>query len=982
MFIIQQTPCLICGNKNLLNEMQLLVDAKKIQQANLTMDGKTVWHGEISAGKQNITFYIPEPQKAFNAHFVLSGFGEYDFFVTVPRKWEIHVVQLSHHDPGYTDIPSHVLEESTRWLQQALDDMDARDSYTDDDRYRIVIEQSYSLKRFLDTASPKDRARMIERIRKGDVEVTAFYANLISEILSPEEMLRALYPSEEIARKTGVPIVAAEHNDIPGFSWGYCTALCRAGIKLFVPGLPEYYTWGNSGLSSFWDKDKIFGNSLPGAFWWESQEGDSILFWSNNSGCGGDNDPTMPSLLPMLKTLEENGWQHSVLRWVVQGATRDNSPYIPAYADYIKKWNEKYAYPHLVCSTETKFYNAFIKKLNVELPVFRGGVDGQDYPTASTSQMSSSAVNRENHTLYRNAELLYTLAQDDKEMYDQSSRLKSAINDMLMADEHAFGFTYPACKGHRASFWEHGVYSMRANADAHDVLAKSMASVADRVKTSFDGFRLTVFNMSGTAGNYAVSAPLRDPDNSGTEIHKSSETGLLRMYELNKRMQVHPQGELLECKFMLCDAETGENIPYSLKKIKWNDPSELSGLRDGTGAGTNRIGFFEDPTGAALEIHCTLGLPAYGYRTLNLMPCKEVAAVEERRAEKHIENEYYRISFNDKGVTRITDLSDGKEFFDKKCEYTPCTLLVRNGNEKEVSEMRILSISATENDVESVLTINGVADGVYEIVCRCTLANKVDNIRLDFRVVKNEKPLQTLFVCFPFRGTGVKYQGAFFETKPAADSLPGSHSDALSVQDYVYCEDSDILWNSSNAPVVYLSHLWEGYLSPAHRCIADKRYHKPQMEKDFDTGHIYSLLTGNNSGTNFFPSQLSSANFTFMFARRHGREPSAWGAAANSGIYTILTDRSRGELPLKAEFLKADGVRVLALKTAEDKNGYILRLINDTTENKTVPVSVWGKRIKLIAECDALERDISELDGNTVKIPVGKFVTVRFIINH
>ena len=196
MFIIQQTPCLICGNKNLLNEMQLLVDAKKIQQANLTMDGKTVWHGEISAGKQNITFYIPEPQKAFNAHFVLSGFGEYDFFVTVPRKWEIHVVQLSHHDPGYTDIPSHVLEESTRWLQQALDDMDARDSYTDDDRYRIVIEQSYSLKRFLDTASPKDRARMIERIRKGDVEVTAFYANLISEILSPEEMLRALYPSE------------------------------------------------------------------------------------------------------------------------------------------------------------------------------------------------------------------------------------------------------------------------------------------------------------------------------------------------------------------------------------------------------------------------------------------------------------------------------------------------------------------------------------------------------------------------------------------------------------------------------------------------------------------------------------------------------------------------------------------------------------------------------------------------------------------
>lgn len=977
-FEIRQTPCLLQGDKGLLNEMHLIVNNDKEIETTLLLDNEAIWHGCLGIGEQTVAFYIPEPKQAFRGEFLLTGVGEFSLDIHIPRRWEVHVIQLSHHDPGYTDIPSHVLEESTRWLKQAIDDMEAREAYIGDDRYRIVIEQTYTLQRFLDTANPQDRARMIAHIQKGDVEVTALYANLISEILSPEEMLRALYPSERIAKETGVPILTAEHNDIPGFSWGYCTALCRAGIKFFVPGLPEYYTWGNEGLSSFWDAEKIFGNRHPGAFWWESQEGDRILFWSNNSGCGGLNDPKMPTLLSTLTRLEEDDWPHSVLRWPVQSADRDNSPYTPAYADYIKEWNAKYAYPRLICSTETKFYNAFIEKLDVELPVYRGGVDGQDYPTASTSQMSTSAVARENHALYRHAEFLYTIARDDEKMYNQDVRLEGALKDMLMADEHAYGFTYPACKGHRASFWEHGVYAMRANADIHDVLAKSMASIADRVKTDFDGFRLTIFNTSGIAGNYAICAPLRDPDNCGTEIHTSTHTGLLRMYQLNTRMQVHPQDGFLEGKFILRDTLTGENIPYVLEKVQWDEPKELAGLRAGIGAGTNRMGFFENPAGTALEIHCTLSLPAYGYRTLELIPCSEIATEKSTETMEYIENEYYRIRFNEKGLIGITDLSDGSELFDDTFQNMPCAILVKNGNEQVVSQMHVLSVAAIKNTVESTLTLRAMADGVYEIVLRFQLSKGVDGIRLDMRIVKNEKPLQTIFLAFPFKGTGIRYQGTLFDGKPATMLLPGSHSDAIAVQDWVYCEGSDIVWNSANAPIVYLSHLWEGYISPAHRCVAEKKYHKPLQEDDFNTGYIYSLLTCNNFGTNFFPSQLSSANFTFTFAKRHNRELSAWGASVNMAPTTILTDRSRGELPSSAELLKIEGVRVLAFKKAEDKRGYILRLRNDGSKNVNIPIKIWNREIKLMAECDVLERDIDELSGNIVNISAGKMKTVRF----
>ncbi len=977
-FEIQQTPCLVEKDGSLWNELRLSVCSDSETNTALSMNGSLVWQGTLKTGEQTVPFLIPEPTEAFDARFALDGVGEFILQLQVPRHWEVHIVQISHHDPGYTDVPSHVLEEGTRWLTNALADMAEREHYGEDERYRIVIEQAYTLQRFFETASPDACEQMKARIRCGDVEVTALFANLISEILSPEEMLRALYPSQKIAQETGIPIVCAKHNDIPGFSWGYCTALCRAGIKFFSPGLPEYYRWGYKGLSSFWDTDAIFGGQVPGAFWWESPEGDRILFWSGNSGCGGTCDLSLPNLIPTLSKLERDGWKHSVFRMTVQGANRDNAPYSPGFADTIREWNRKYAFPHLICSTESRFYHAFMEKLDTELPVFRGGVDGQDYPTASTSQMESSAVARETHALLRHAEILYSLAQDDAEMYDQTARLDSAMEDMLMADEHAYGFTYPASKGQRASFWEHGVYAMRANADAHDVLAKSMASIADRVKTTFDGFRLTVFNTSGMEGNFAVIAPMRDPDNCGTELHRSKKSGLLRIYELNNRMQVHPQDDYLQGKFILRDAETGEKIPYAIESVHWDDPAELSGLRAGIAAGTRRMGLFEDPSGAALEIHCTMKLPAYGYRTLELVPCEEPAACERNQTVDVIENEYYRIRFDETGILGITDLVDKTELFDENSEYAPCRILVRNGNDAHVSPMKVVSTETWQNTVESVLLVRAEADGLYDIVCRFTLSKGVDQVAMDVRVVKNEKPLQTIFVSFPFRGTGVRYQGTLFEGKPARMSLPGAHTDAIAVQDYVACEGSGIVWNSANAPIVYLSHLWDGYISPAHRCISDPRYHAPLKPEDFDTGHIYSMLTCNNFGTNFFPSQLGSAVFSYTFGGLHGRKPAEWGAAAKMRPTTILTDRSRGEFPESAQLINAQGVQILALKPAEDKNGYILRLKNDTASDAVVPVSVWGREIRLLTECDVVERNIRVLSGNTVTVPAGKIATVRF----
>ena len=449
---LRQTPCIRRASLGGGNLFLAGVDAPA-GNYEILVNGSTVWNGRLSGYSETVELYLPAPTGEESWHFLLRGTGvEAGRILSVkPRRhWEVHIVQFSHHDPGYTDIPSHVLEDSAVLLREALDHLDEREDWPEEARPRIVIEQTYSLYEFLRRSDPADRERMFRHIRAGNVEVTAFWANLISEILSPEECIRALYPAHAIEKITGVPVVSAEHNDITGFTWGYATALARAGVKYFIPNLPLYYSWGVKGYESFWDEEAVFGRKGPGAFWWESPEGQRIFLWCNNNGCVEATDPSLSTLTEELEYLEDSGWPYSIMRRQVRGADHDNSKYITGYSDTVKTWNEKYETPHLICSTEKRFCEAFLENLTTPLPVRRGGVDGQDYPIASTSQMASSSLSRETHAVIRAAEILSSAACSD------ARQLPSAMEDMLMADEHAFGMGDNASPKHLASWWEIG----------------------------------------------------------------------------------------------------------------------------------------------------------------------------------------------------------------------------------------------------------------------------------------------------------------------------------------------------------------------------------------------------------------------------------------------------------------------------------------------------------------------------------------------
>ncbi len=940
MFTIRQTPCFIDDGGILKNELLVTSSEALSCPASLTMDGAVIWSGTAKAD-QEFAVYIPEIASLGEHRFTLGG-CEITVSLRPQRKWEVHLVQFSHHDPGYTDTASHVLWESAEQLREALDHLDARADYPEEARPRIVVEQAYSLYEFFRRSDPDDRGRMLRHIQAGNVEVTAFWANLISELLSPEECLRAMYPAKAVEDMTGVPIVTAEHNDITGFTWGYATALCRAGVKYFMPNLPLYYSWGYEGYESFWDEEAIFGRTGPGAFWWESPEGDRIFTWCNNNGCLEETEPSLPTLTQQLTDLENSNWPHRVFRLQVRGEYKDNSKFINGYSDTAKAWNEKYAWPKLICSTEKRFCEAFLDQLTVELPVWRGGVDGQDYPVASTSQMESSSVAREDHGLFRAAEIANALTPEASDL-----RLGRSVENMLMADEHAYGANTPDSFMQLASWWEHGAYAPRAYYDLDQTLQASAEILAKGSRADGDVPRITVLNLSGAPGRQPVSV-------SGRPLDLKYLTGSL----------------------YLKDAATGEIIPCGLKKLNWDDPVLMAGARAGVGAGTKRMGLFDPPTTVGYTLEFTSPeLPPYGLRTLELHQ-SEAAPRAEAPLQGAIQNEFYKITFDDHGLLDVEDLVEHRSLLDATCPHTLCQLLIRYANDTPVPAA-VTSVTAKQDAAGETVTLRYSGEGLDHARVDVTLRPGVDNVYVAARIGKNAIPLQSLYLAFPFAGTGLRYQSVLHETAPAADVLPGSQSDTLAVQDWVHVQGSDLYWNSGNAPVVSLSHLWEGYISPAHRCIMTPPPHPALKPAQYDTGWIYSVLTCNNFGTNFYTSQLSSAVYHYTFAAARGREKYAWGAAAARPAYAVITIGPAGvETPVR-ELLDVPGLRVITLKRAENKNGLILRLQNDTDCDVTAPVTILGAPVTILAECDVLERDLNLLSGNAVTVKAGKLATIR-----
>ena len=965
--------------------------------------------GVVASGTAAYEAYLPdirEPKEVWLGLWAGDTLRDERTLDWEPQKhWKVYLIQYAHHDLGYTDLPSNVIEEYDGFMDQVLGFCEETENWPQDDaRFRYLCEQAWSVVHYVENRPKEVVERLAHFMRNGQIEVTALFGNQTLELCGHEELVRLLYPSFRFKREYGIEISSAEHNDVPGFPWGLASVLAGAGVRYFSPGVPFWYFGrGEDRVHPLWDMEEALTLETPAACWWEGPDGSRVLLWSDFHGYGEwqpyNYDEAVTRLPGMLGGLDERGYPYDMVSYTLRGGHRDNAPPSLRYAYIVREWNSRWAYPHLVNTTNKPFLEAFERRYGNTLKTLRGDVPGTDYPVAATCTPKETAVDRNAHDWLMTAEKLATLASLFADYEYPRAVIDKAYRETFTYDLHCWGLSHVGGPAQDAHWSENGDRAYRAAALAHDVMLKAANKLVDEITCPEDAFYFTVFNPLSYERTDLVRVPLRPWGSCSMPMHwrdpvdahpwPSHVSG-----RAIGRGVVDPPASLLAQPFKLIDAGTGESVIYQVAEV--TDPQAASPWA----AERVAMGKFEKGTDHTHDIvFVAEGLPPMGYKTYRIVPCEEWPkfAIQFTATDTTIENRFYRLALDAESgaIASLHDNELGRELVDENAPHGFGQMIIRSSETAEEELARISEAKLVEaGPVFATLRLRGATSCCPRVTQEITLYNGLKRVDFNARILRDSTPMVEVYFAFPFHvdDPQFRFEAANAVTEPTRDQWPGSNTDYYAVQHWadVFGDEGGVVWTAVDTPIAEFGGLWPGYMSSAHHGVRGPGYGHPFLRPgELDRGYIYSLVSYNNFRTNFINVHPGEFLVRYAFGSHEGdwREGRAsefgWSAANPPLAVWMKGPRTGGSLPPTASFCQVDApnVLVLTLKKAEDGNGYILRMVE--TEGKATKVKVTVPHVQLlhVFETNLVEENqrILPVAGHTVETAVGPFAlaTIR-----
>ena len=969
--------------------------------------------GAIPTGESELEVLAPELCRPTQVTWQLedgsNSVSAIDMLWQPQRHWEIHLVHGSHHDLGYTDIPSNVLREHDRHLEQVLDYCDQTADWPGDVRFRYTVEQAWSILHFLEHACDETRTRAVRLMRQGRIEVTALMGNQTSELCGHEEQIRLLYPAFRLKRRYRVPIETAELNDIPGVSWGLITVLSGAGIRYFAPAIPDYFAWGDTTCHYIWDESRVLRRGDKGAFWWEGPDGSRVLLWYGGPSIAGPAlwtySQTESVLSEHLGSLTQGDYPYDLVRCKFHGGMRDNAPPDVRLSMIAREWNERWAYPRLIVSTNARFFRALERTAGRNLAVLRGDLPNTDYTMGALSTAKETGINRLAHDALTTAEKLATCATMVSDYEYPSKTLAEAYDCALLFDEHTWGMSHPMGPAQAANRAQKVELAYRAAALAHDILCKSANKIADQVSLTDEGYHIVVANPLAYRRTDLVRVQAAPAGPCGQPMYWRHEAdGQVRLAPGTaigrKVLQLPP--DLFEAPFDLVDLSTGHSAPCQI--IRLDDP--LAARPDA--ARRWSLGNTETTSHASLNhsrghlfelAFLAEDVPSLGYKTYRIVPgiAPHHGAGSLSVGDTWLENRFYRIELDHASgrIASIWDKELSRELVDEEAQHGVNQLVVRALPNGALSESAHGAISRGESGpVLASLAVRSTAVGCPQLTQEITLYESIKRIDFCNRLLRDATPLLEHYFAFPFgmRHPQFRYEASNAVVAPIVDQLPGANSHAYPMQHWVSVRDAEagITWSSLESPVVQLGGLCPLPVSQAHHAVAPPGYGSEFLRDpaQLQRGHIYSCAMVSNWRTNFDPVQVGDMLFRYSLTSHPGdwRESRAWqpGWAASTPLEpTCVMGPQMGTLGVIESFLELDQPNVLLLtaKLAEDGDGIILRFAETAGEDSQVRIHLPRIDIGQAIATNLVEEDRRTLDYDrhnvTLRIPAHGIATVR-----
>lgn len=323
---------------------------------------------------------------------------------------DIVVVFKMHVDIGYTDWAEGVLQKYTgSMLDETLNSIEVTSHLPKNEQFVWTIP-GWPLKYMLENCPADKKLKLENAVVSGRIIPHALPLTFETEACDLENLVRGLAITSDINAEFGLPEARdAKLTDVPSHSRVLPTVLKNAGIDFLHLGC-------NPGSVS---------PEVPRLFWWQGPDGSKLLtlYWAEYYGSG---------ILP------PKDWPHKT--WLAMIHTHENSgaPYPDEVAELLKIAKEQIPDVNIKIGRLSDFYDLLMKE-KPNLPVVNGDMP-DTWIHGYMSMPRETKLSKELQRKTYNTEILNSqMNQWGMVSKSVSPIIKSAVENMLLYDEHTFG---------------------------------------------------------------------------------------------------------------------------------------------------------------------------------------------------------------------------------------------------------------------------------------------------------------------------------------------------------------------------------------------------------------------------------------------------------------------------------------------------------------------------------------------------------------
>lgn len=801
------------------------------------------------------------------------------------KKWKVYYAAVSHQDLSFETyfqyIRRGVREEG---LDLALKYCRETDDWEDDCKFRWNVETSEPILRWANKRDIKDVEELVSRIKEGRIELGAIHNTISSQMAGYEVLARTFYmPNRYVVDKLGIdPAKVAIINDVTGITRSWPLYSKEANIP--------YLKHGSNTPNCLDDL-----RSLP-VFNWKSNDGDTAggVLCQTGSYYSEDklNDWTEEEMEKMIKRHETPEWAYDC---ILAYDSHDFALPTLDNAKKIREWNKKYAYPRVICSLISSYFDDVISQKDKAyiMDVDKDAPDCWDDQDAADSELLSLA--RRTTSRLSTAEKLSTIAMTTSTGGSPDKELYQAYHGLVSYHEHNNGVIH----GGNHQFYETDKEMNRrlvkeASAFTDSVMCKTLPRLNSLIKTKKNS--IIVYNSLNWKRNDIVTINKKDLPNN-----------------ING--------------FSLIDISSGKQIPVQ----------KLS---------NGNIIFYAD------------NIPSMGYKVYNIFPLSEENKINSLSLENTLENDYYKIELDRKKniISHIYDKTLKCDIIDHDSPYALGEYIYYDHFQKKYLKTEFEKIEYIKGDIADEIQIYQKAYLAKNLKLTVTVYHNLKKIDFSLTLDKlsNEEPLvgswnrrflEAMFCAIPVKVPNFihNHELAGAVTQPGNPNMQLNSAEAAyyAIQHFADASNDKMGVTVSTIDAALVEY---GYPRPGLWNSGARKPMEPVVKPK--NSNMFLYIMNNFFSTNICVDQPGKKQFDFAIRSHSGNwvEGKAYKFAWETShplVPSFASINKNGILPSKYSFIDIDCDNVIctSFKPAEFNGvGYIARFFELSGKKTNVTV--------------------------------------------